>query len=840
MIARRVEKITKTDNGYIEIITDKGEARLWILTDDVIRLRFSFDRKFEEASYALVTTAWEDSFDTLFKGERKRIKSLSLPIEEDEKEAVIKTSSMTLLINKDPFYITLKDKNGNIFYEDLPERSYEIDFLGRISHYSKIDGESDHFYGFGEKNGGLDKKGKRMRMMPRDAIATDPENGDPMYKHIPFYIRTNDNSLHSLGIFYNNSYDCVFDMGNERSGYWDRYCYYQADGGDLDIFFINGPDVKDVVERYTWLTGRTIMPTKQSLGFIDSTMYYCELPENCDREILKVMDKFEKERLPIDGFWLASGYTSGEDDGLRYFFHWNKKRFPDPDKFIHEMETRGIQVIPNTKPGILPGHPMLERFKKADVFIKDADGKEDYIGKWWGGRGRFVDFTSEKGRGLWKELQKESLLSKGIHTIWNDNCEYDGVEDRNARCEKEGRGGTMAELKVIQSNMMALMATEVLREVYPGKRPYVTNRAGYAGIQRYAQVWGGDNVTAWATLKYNTALIIGMGLSGVANTGCDIGGFAGPAPEGELLLRWFQNGIFQPRFCLNSANSDNTVTQPWSYPEYMDMVRDAFRIRYTLFIYLYSLMYEAHKKGTPAWRALFMEFPLDKKCYSDDSLTFLFGPSILVANVLEKGATTRILYLPEGTKWYDMNDNWKEYEGGRTITVPVTLSSIPMFQRGGSIIVSSDDVKKSTRDKAENITVTVTPDSDSSFTLYDDDGVSENGEYVKTTISVKSGSRTEITLSSEGDYPISWNRIYLNVLNKEKGAFYVTVDGDRLTQYLAHDDWEDAERGWVYDLSDRFVRVKFARNNRKEITVVVSFEKFDLIAMNGNAEKKDD
>lgn len=839
MLARKLMNVSVSDKGYIQFGLDHGYARLWILDDDVIRFRFSFDGKFDEASYALVTTAWDDGLDELFRNERTRISALQLPYEESGNEIRITTSTMTLSFRKDPFGLTLSDRDGKVFYEDLPERSYEIDQLGRISHYSRLDEDNDHFFGFGEKNGKLDKRGMRMRLMPRDAIATDPENGDPMYKHIPFYIRTSEVTKHALGLFYNNSYDCVFDMGDERSGYWDRYCYWQADGGDIDVFFINGPDVKDIVKRYTWLTGRTIMPTKQSLGFIDSTMYYCELPKDCDREILKVMDKFEKEKLPIDGFWLASGYTSG-DDGLRYFFHWNTKRFPDPDGFIHEMEKRGIQVIPNTKPGILPHHPYLERFRKADVFIKDPEGKDDYIGKWWGGRGRFVDFTSEKGRNLWKDLQKENLLSKGIHTIWNDNCEYDGVEDRNARCEKEGLGGTMAELKVIQSNMMAYMACDALREYYPGKRPYVTNRAGYAGIQRYAQVWGGDNVTDWRTLKYNVALIMGMGISGVANTGCDIGGFAGPAPEGELLVRWFQNGVFQPRFCLNSANSDNTVTQPWSYPEYMDLIRNAFSIRYTLFPYLYSLMAEAHSTGLPAWRALFMEFPHDTECYRDDSLSFLFGPSILVANVLEKEAKERTLYLPEGTVWYDMNDNWKAYRGGEKISVPVTLSSIPMFQRGGSVIVSSPDITSSTRDTAETMEFTVTPDCDCGFTLFDDDGTSENGAYVKTEISVKSGSRVRVSFDSTGDYPISWKNVLLNVLNKEKGAFYVDVDEQRIPQFLSIDDWEESSEGWVYDLSSRFVRIRFGRPEKKSFDVIVSFEKFDLIGMFAEQKKNND
>ena len=106
----------------------------------------------------------------------------------------------------------------------------------------------------------------------------------------------------------------------------------------------------------------------------------------------------------------------------------------------------------------------------------------------------------------------------GTKTVWNDNCEMDGVEDRDAYCDFEGAGGTMAELKILHSNLMAFLGKQAIADVYPGERPYIINRAGYAGIQRYAQVWGGDNLTDWRTVKFNIATIVGMGLSGCAVT----------------------------------------------------------------------------------------------------------------------------------------------------------------------------------------------------------------------------------------------------------------------------------------------------------------------------------
>lgn len=833
MMLNRFQSVEKTDNGYM-IHGDNADVMLVFLSDDVIRIRTSFSRSFEEASYALVTTAWEDELDELFKEERTRITALSVPYEETDKKITFTTATCKLVLRKEPFSFRLIDKNGEVIYQDLKERAFDCDQLGRLTHYSLVDREHDHFYGFGEKTGHLDKKGKRLRMSPKDAIGHDPENGEPLYKHIPFYIRINDQVKTAVGLFYNNSHDSVFDMCNEISGYWDRYCYYQTDGGDLDLFLINGPSASEVVSRYTWLTGRSAMPTKQSLGYTASTMYYAELEKDCDKEIYKVIQKHFDEKIYIDNFWLASGYSSGEEDNLRYIFNWNYKRFPDPEGFFEKMSGMGINVIPNMKPGILKNHPYMDVFKKNDVFVKTPDGSEDYIGRWWGGYGRFVDFTGAKGRDTWKELLKETLLKKGSMTVWNDNCEFDGVEDRNALCDCDGRKKTMAEMKIIHSNMMAYVGKQALAEMYPNERPYIINRAGYAGIQRYAQVWGGDNLTDWRTVKFNIATILGMGLSGCANMGCDIGGFAGPAPEGELMLRWIQSGIFQPRFCMNSANSDNTVTQPWMYEEHIEDVRAAYAQRYRMMPYLYSLMRQAYETGMPAMRPLFLEFPEDEACYTDENLTFMFGPSVLVANVVEKDAKTRRIYLPKGTTWYDMNDRFRAYEGGQTIELPVTLSSIPMFLRGSAVYMTTEDVHQASTDIMKQLDLVISAESDCDFVFYDDDGHTkdfEKGIYSRTDICVKSGDRTVISFHKEGDYKDTVEKLTLKVVSKEKGAYWVTVDGEQIPRFLVKENLDEAECGWYYNLSDRTVMIKCPKPDKKDFDIVLSCEKFDLIGM---------
>ncbi|MCI7704417.1 MAG: DUF4968 domain-containing protein [Clostridiales bacterium] len=833
MLLREFRSLEKTDNGYI-IHGDAADAMLVFMTDDLLRIRVSFDRAFKEESYTLVTTAWPDRMDELLADERKRITALDVPAEETESTITFTTAKVKLVLCKKPFSFTLYDLDGNVIHQDLRERAFEQDQIGRLTHFSKTDREFDHFYGFGEKTGHLDKHGRRLRMSPKDAIGHDPENGDPMYKHIPFYIRVNENDKRPVGLFYHNSYDCVFDLGQELSGYWERYTYYQTDGGDLDLFLLAAPTMPGILDQYTMLTGRSALPTKQSLGYCASTMYYAELEKDCDQEIYRVIDKHEKEDILIDNFWLASGYSSGEEDNLRYVFNWNHKRFPDPKAFFEEMNRRGINVIPNLKPGILKRHPYMDLFKKNDVFIKTPDGSADYLGRWWGGEGRFIDFTKPAARETWKQLLEKNILEMGTKTVWNDNCEMDGVEDRNAQCDFEGGKGTMAELKILHSNLMAFLAKQAIADVYPGERPYIINRAGYAGIQRYAQVWGGDNLTDWRTVKFNIATILGMGLSGCANMGCDIGGFAGPAPEAELLLRWIQSGIFQPRFTLNSANNDNTVTQPWMYEENLPYIREAYALRYRMLPYLYSLMYEANQNGMPAMRPLFLEFPADTACYIDKNLTFMYGSSVLVANVVEKGATERTIYLPAGCTWYDMNDNLKAYAGGQTISVPVGPGSIPMFLRGSAIFVISEDVKKILRDTWKQMDYLIAAESDCTFVQYDDDGHSEdykNGVYAKTTISVKAGDQTKISFSREGSYEDTVERITLKLVSKKKGAFWATVDGKPVTRYIVRDAWEEAESGWYYNLSDRTIWLKTPKPKKNDFDIVISTEKFDLIGM---------
>ena len=168
MLLRSFESFEKTENGYL-IHGDAADVKLIFMTDDIIRIRVHFDKgtPMEEESYTLVTTAWPDRMDDLLKDERTRITALDVPCTEDEKCLTFETAHVTLKLFKKPFHFEMYDKEGKLLYQDLRERAFEKDQIGRLSHFSKVDREYDHFYGFGEKTGHLDKKGRRLRMSPK-------------------------------------------------------------------------------------------------------------------------------------------------------------------------------------------------------------------------------------------------------------------------------------------------------------------------------------------------------------------------------------------------------------------------------------------------------------------------------------------------------------------------------------------------------------------------------------------------------------------------------------------------------------------------------------------------
>ena len=818
-------------DGSFLVQTDAADIRIFFLDSEIVRLRVSFDKNMTEESYVLMTTAWPDRLDELFAGERHRLRPLAPKVSESEAAWTFSTENVTLVMEKEPLNFKLCAADGTPLYSTVPGNPFVRDRNRRVTAYSCMD-EDDCFYGFGEKTGPLNKNKAFVRQRATDAMGYDPDKADTLYKHIPFYIQLHRQNRRAVGIFYHNFYESVFNMGCEKSNYWPRYSYFQADGGDLDCFLLGGQTFARILDAYTRLTGRPALLPKRALGYQGSSMYYPELEQDSDDAVLEFGDTVRQEGFPLDGFHLSSGYTAWQ--GKRCVFTWNKRRFKDPAAFFDQMNARHAQAVPNVKPGVLLCHPLFEEFERQGVFVRDSrDAASPAVGKWWGGDGVFWDFTNAAARDAWKKYLTEALLEKGVCSVWNDNCEYDSLLDQDSAADFDGSGAPIAQLKPLQANLMCKAGFEAVLEYDPNLRPYMVCRSGSAGIQHYAQTWCGDNYTSWQTLRGNLVTILGMGLSGQPNQGGDIGGFAGPAPSEELFVRWVQQGIFQPRFSIHSASSDNTVTEPWMFRKSTEIVRQAILLRYRFTPYLYSHEYLASHTGAPILRALVYEFQEDPAVY-DIGDEYLFGRDILVANVLEKGAQARQVYLPAGCDWYDWNDGFARYAGGQTVTVPVGLDTIPMFVRQGACIaMAGNQLFSMERDSITALNLLIAPKGRIETILYDDDGVSNDyqaGVYCRRTITVTQGEQVRVEFAVQGSYRDTVEKIQVEMLAREKSPFWVTLDEKRLEHFLNRRRFAAASEGWYYSQTKRTVEIRYLTPH-EDHCLTVSFEAFDLIGM---------
>jgi alpha-glucosidase len=550
-----------------------------------------------------------------------------------------------------------------------------------FAHYLARD-TSEHYYGFGEKSGNANKAGRRLRMRTADAFGYDAETTDPLYKHIPFYLTVRpDLGGQAIGLFFDNLAHAEFDLGQEIDAYHGLYRSFEATGGDLDLYIIFGPAVRDVVARYTQLTGRTAFPPRWSLSYSGSAMQYTEA-DDVQQELGGFLKSLKEHDIPCGSFHLSSGYT--KSDGKRYVLTWDKSRFPDPAAFVRGLADAGLKLIANVKPAMLLDHPRFAEVEAFRGFVRDGkDEASAHITQFWGGEAAYLDFTNPSTSDWWGREVKAQLLDSGIAATWNDNNEYE-IWDDSARVSFNGQGGTMEALRPVQTGLMLRASFLAQAGHAPSKRPFLVTRSGGPGLQRYAQTWTGDNTTDWKTLRYNLRMGHGLSLSGIFNFGHDAGGFAGPMPEPELFLRWIEQAVYWPRFSIHSWNHDGSSNEPWMYPQILGRVREALHWRERLVPLLYTLLWRAHAHHEPVLCPLFYTFPGQAGSY-DEQDAFMLGRDLLVAPVVERGAMSRSVWLPETEGgWYRIGTG-EPYPAGRS-GVPAPPGAAPAFMRAGSIL----------------------------------------------------------------------------------------------------------------------------------------------------------
>ncbi|MGH7564602.1 MAG: TIM-barrel domain-containing protein, partial [Gemmatimonadota bacterium] len=443
-----------------------------------------------------------------------------------------------------------------------------------------------------------------------------------------------------------------------------------------------------------------------------------------------------------------------------------------------------------------------------------------YVGSVWPGRSYFPDFTVAATRAWWGGYL-ERILDQGVDGIWNDMNEP-AVWGKAFPVEVESGAGSFKRVRNLYAFYMAMGTYEELVNARPDERPFVLTRAGFAGVQRYAVVWTGDNTASWEHLELAIRMLIGLGLSGVPFVGADVGGFIG-GPSPELFARWIQVGALTP-FFRNHTAIETPPQEPWAFGEEVEAIaRQAIELRYRMLPYLYSLFRESSLTGAPVLRPLFWHHQADTVAYEPAwQHQFLLGERLLVAPVTREGAREQEVYLPEG-HWLDLGTE-EIYDGRQAVTIDAPLDRIPMFLRAGGILPMQEVVQHVGEETAapSKLTLEVFPARGGAFELYEDDGSSfdyREGAYRTTRffVAVADDAFDLVREVTHDGYAVPARTLEVRFHAVSSAPEEVSAAGRSLSPL---DPNEDGGEGYVYDAERRILTVRMREAGaRQSVTV---------------------
>ena len=630
---------------------------------------------------SLVQESWGNPVSTVAEGEGKEIT----------------VGNFRFTISWRPVSVSVANaKTGSIQRFEWDENSGALSFLTGAR----------PLFGLGEGGPQYDRRGSTDEMR-------SGQGGYKLATHggrvpIPWVIETE-----GWAIFFHQPLG-TFDFTGERS----RFIPKNRDGAlPLDLFLVAATDPPTIMAEYARLTGLPELPPLWSLGYQQSHRTLASR-----EEIITEAKTFREKKLPCDAMiYLGTGFCPSGWNAENGSFVWNTRVFLDPNEVLDELHVEHFRavmhvvILSDQLHGTVHDHCELSRFDESAASCYWATHRRDQamgIDGWWPDEGDPLDSTSRLTR-----------------------------------------------------NRMYWEGPQIDR---PNQRPYALHRNGYAGMQRYASfLWSGDVYSTWETLKTHIPVALNTALSGIPYWGTDIGGFV-PTPEftAELFVRWFQFGAFCPLFRCHGRTWKLRLPWGWNTGEtgpveisnykgaaipdpsqlhdarVEPICRKYLELRYRMLPYLYSTVHECTKTGMPIMRPLWLHFPDDSKS-SECGHQYLWGKSMLVAPVVEKGATSRRIYLPPAT-WYDF---WtgERLDGGREIDRPVDLETLPLYVRAGSILPFGP-VKQYVDEKVDApLLLSIFPGADASFLLYEDDGTSfdyRSGHWMGIAMTWNDTSRT--------------------------------------------------------------------------------------------------
>lgn len=720
----------RVEQQNIILSFENGNARIEIVTESILRL-------IREAQN-------EEHISRAIEGDKSR--KVTFTVAENKEGILLQTECLKVQISHD-FLVDVYDKEGNLISQSYRgeritrRQSNESwkEFVAQEGHtVDEHSGEdykiqvvrclnkNDCIYGLGDKTGYLNKRHYEYEMWNSDIPDPHEDNFKALYKSIPFFIVLGENCVY--GIFFDNHHKTYFDMGKENEDYY----VFGSDEGILDYYFISGNTMQDVVTQYTYLTGRMPLPQMWTLGYHQSRWGY-----ESEKEVRSIAENMKKYEIPCDCIHLDIDYM----DNFKVFT-WKKDSYEDSDQMIQDLKNMGIKVVTIIDPGVKveKGYSVYEEGMDNKYFVTTPEG-ETYVNAVWPGDSVFPDFGKPEVRRWWGDKTR-FLLEKGVAGIWNDMNEpasFHGPLPKDIIFTDETRKTTHAEMHNLYGHNMAKATYEGIKR-NSGKRPFVITRACYSGSQKYTSGWTGDNHSLWSHLHMAIVQMCNMGLSGFPFIGTDVGGF-GSDTTPELLARWVQVGCFSPLF-RNHCAKGCFHQEPWCFgEEVLNIYRKYVNLRYELLPYIYDLFRVSENTGLPIIRPLVLHYEKDEnvKNLNDE---FLLGENLLIAPVVEQGARSRMVYLPEGL-WLDY---WtkEKISGGRYIIKEAPLDICPMYVKAGTILPKYPVRSSIGADKDDTLILEIYP-GEGSYVHYQDNGVDfayKNGEYNEYEFTSKNGKLT--------------------------------------------------------------------------------------------------
>jgi alpha-glucosidase len=746
----------------VDIHSDRWLMRVTALADDILRVRAVMGTDLpEDASWTVP--------------EAMRGHSVNVSVKSDADVVSFQTKSLSVRIERSPLRLIVSDLAGHVISADAPTRA--VDAVGSGFTLRKTLPQTEHFFGLGDKTGPLDRRGQAFTLWNTDAYHFQ-ESTDPIYKSIPFFIAAGGPGG-SYGILLDNTWRSWFDFGKQDP----QTLAFGSAGGPIDYYLIYGPSVHHVVERYTDLTGKPPLTPIWALGFQQSRYSYMSADD-----VHRIADRLRAERIPADVIWLDIDYQDRNRP-----FTTNPTTFPDLPGLARGLRQQGLRLVAITDLHVAAapdqGYVPYDSGVAGDHVLKRPDGSL-YIGRVWPGPSVFPDFTRRDTRAWWGTLYRD-FVAAGIAGFWNDMNEPSVFDtptktlplDTQHRIAEPGflaRSATHAEIHNVYGMLNSRATYEGLSLLQPNERPFVMTRASYAGGQRYAATWTGDNSSTWNHLKLSIPMLLNLGMSGFAYSGADVGGFIG-APSPELMTRWIEIAAFMPIFRAHSEKG-TPPKEPWrDGPQHTRIRRQFIEQRYRLMPYLYALADENARTGAPLMRPLFYEFPEVLASPCEQPTAFLLGDRLLIAPPpdLESPQPYKIC-LPAG-RWYDY---WTEAPVAQAITVTPALDRLPVFVRAGAILPTQPLVQSTSQTPQGALSLDVYPGDDCRGTIYADDGRSmayTQQDYLRQNVRcVESDAGIDLEFDApQGRFQPWWHQVLVRVHHWRGGA-QALLDGVRI------------------------------------------------------------